>query len=413
MTPDAGEKTKDHDPFVLRVAPYLQTNDLERFFAADLEEILWLLLALVAADCSLSGQVPPRFADRLRAQLEKATHGGLRNLLVMAASIESRCVRTFYGYLESEERRGRGWLSRMVGLRNERTHPKNRPVSAVDAEALELYADCPPIIAQLGCAADPDGVVQCIGADESFPVSPFAVCIDGEPAVLCGLEDDGRARYTNGTAAHAGQIQATLQNLRKLDSALENPVVEDFRAKAQKTSIDKPHDEPWWLREVTAPGPATFLVPPETIRPAIASLGQEWPEGGDVVVEPNENAAAGDVLAKSLGLARPPSVTELSGLNDLSTPFVLAFEANDLSRRSFRDLMLWILDLSKETPRDGVLRVLIGRDRTLLERDEKSLRDRLPSDLDRYLRRPPRSKGITLSSMQWPREKPRRFFGLF
>ena len=393
--------------------PESSTDVATHAFKSGLQDFLTTLVAVMTADVAERMEVPPGFTATFQAATSSPTHGKLLQLLVRyAPKMASGRLDELYRYVHQVERKPTGWLARLVSLRNEWAHPKARSSAEVLKEAAVLLEKPPEVLSRGAVRVDPDRGVCWVFEDGEIPLPPFAFDDGGQVRFFSEFEPPRTLAFAGAEWSDAERFGRLWSALRVLDDALESPTLEELHEKVRRAAKSHEGDAPWWLERVLEKGPAVFLLEPGQMEGALAGLSSQTMASSGIDLELAKGSQIPDVLKDRIGLARALAAKDLVDCTDVEHPLVLGARCSQLKPLEFMEVLFWLWDL-QEQGWPMHLRILAERSFEQLEGDQERLWDRLPGDLDRFLRRPPKAKGARLSAFLWTRTKPKRFLGLF
>ncbi|MBI4636252.1 MAG: hypothetical protein HY727_07865 [Candidatus Rokubacteria bacterium] len=389
------------------------TRAATHVLTSGLQALLTLLTAAMVADIVRSQQVPRGFTAKFHDSLTSPSLGKLHQFLLWMASIRaSPGLTTLPSYLRQAETRPTAWLGQLVQLRNRWVHSKDEDPDQVLRHVVRLLPSAPEVLRTAAVELDDSAQAFWIDRDRKLLLHPFAFGKDDRLHVFSSMEPPDVLLFSSANPVLQEQFKRLWSELRVLDRALEHPSSADFHAKARRNHGRYAGEAPWWLDRVRERGPIAFLVAPGLLEGALANVLDSWGGASSIDLALSKGEPPWDHLALRLGFAKAPTHRELASFTSADAPCLIAIRSGALPARDFLQLLYHLVDLSSEG-RPEHLRILVERERALLESDQQKLWDRMPEDLGQALRRPPGSSGRGLIDYQWTSKRPKRFLGLF
>ena len=375
-----------------------------------LQEFLTILVAALSSAVAESRRVPSGLSGRFEAALSNPTLGGLREFVFWLSSDGSTLgPAQLQAYLQAEKRGG-GWLSQLVDLRNRWAHPRDETPQDVVGRVARLLPEMPETLRGMAIEIEDSGRPYFHDGEARVQLDPFAWVDADDVVVFSTFEAPARLHFRLDNPEVLRRFQSLWFDLRVADRALTAPTSEEFREKCRRSSYEIVGPAPWWLDRLREPGPPAFLVEPGAADGALASLGTTWPDAVAAVLPLEDGASVPAALAATIGLASPPKAAELVALVPSSSPCALQVRAASVPTRTFLDLLYWLADVREAGGAPG-LRVIVERSSDRLTSEGAKLNDRLPERIEELLRRPTRASNTGLQGFVWPPVRPKRLFG--
>lgn len=386
-------------------------REVTQILRVGLQDIFAFLAGVVCSCVSESDHVQGGFCARFEFAFTQPTIGKLQQLLHWSFSeIRLAKLAILSDYWNKEERKDKGWLSNLMQLRNKWVHPMGETEEQILTFAANTWAKPPDIFCQPFIEVGPDGSISFITDSGGLVLEPFIYFTGG--VIEVPQEFLGRYNFSfrGDSHIHATALSLRWRELRILDPLLEDPDGYEFEYKANRLNIKEKTNVPWWFEAMCKPGPVGMLVEPGFTRTAIYHVKKRW--SGVAAVIFFSAAEPLKILAVTLGFRYPPSIKAFVDFSSPERPIVIGMEENKLDSREFMNLLYWLIELVENNDAKYI-RILVERKADSLKLDQEKLWDRLPSNLEFFLRKPPGASSTQLADFLWPSIKPKRFYGLF
>jgi hypothetical protein len=299
------------------------------------------------------------------------------------------------------------WMGRMIALRNQWQHPKDKTPEEIMEMARPVAADIDRVLAEHDDAAleamDSGELISSSGSCR-HRLDPFVFYTNGIVEVFSEYDPTtGSLLYSVPYPQSLDRFERIWPECRGLDMNLESPSLADLKQKSRALFAKRHYagEPPAWLGDFLNRPEVGRLIGLGVLDGILAGLASIDKDILAFDLDLAEGVLPLESLAEAAGLALPLSLRQWEAMSSGGKSLlILGLRAGELNSRSFLRILYFLADVA-ESASKGSIRILIERDLDQLSSDQEKLWDRLPENLAALLRRPHGSKGHDLKDYLW------------
>jgi hypothetical protein len=382
-----------------------QSNDqIIYLFYFGLEKFLLAISSVISASFLNSESSPPGFTGKFARCFNKPVLGTLLNdyIFTTIKDCDNPSITDLKNYFFETERKD-GWISKMISLRNNYFHPKDKSPDEIIDDAKLLLNNIPDF-SILGYFNENDRNIIWESKGSRIKVTPFLYVIESELFVFKEFDKSGSLIFNHDNKELDHFFKEEFNKLRIQDSLLENPGREDIIKRIKPISNTNEKPSLWWFGKLMKSMNFLNLVDKDLLIPVLSSVNNEFP---CLIVELDGKGQLLEMIAEQLGLMKFKDNDEF--LNAFQGGLVyIGIITNNIGVKDFASLINWIIAVCRnEASKD--LRFIIERPHHILVNDQQKLSGRLPEELNEILGGPSGLFKDDLIEIIWNKQTRKKF----